>query len=178
MDSLNKKIGMSNIRIVEYKPEHQPYFEKLNRAWIEKYFEMEGRDIGALTRPDETIIRKGGAILMATYNGVIAGTVALKKVNDITYEFTKMAVDENYRRRGIAEELCYASFKKAKELGAEVVILFSNSILKPAITMYEKVGFRHIPIKNSEYKRSDVKMMITIEETIRFADEHYNNIKV
>jgi len=32
---------MNNIRIIEYKPEHQPYFEKFNREWIEKLFEME-----------------------------------------------------------------------------------------------------------------------------------------
>lgn len=169
---------MSSIKIIEYKPAHQPYFENLNRAWIEKYFEMETRDIETLTRPQETIIGKGGAILMATYDGMIAGTVALKKIDRVTYEFTKMAVDENFRRRGIAEELCYASFRKAKELGAETIVLFSNSILKPAIAMYEKVSFRHVPLKNSEYKRSDVKMIISIEEAIRAADEHFNYLKV
>lgn len=165
---------MSRINIIDYKKEHQPYFEMLNRAWIEKYFEMEQRDIESLTKPEETIIKKGGAILMAEYDGVIAGTVALKKVDGVTYEFTKMAVDENFRRRGIAEELCHASFIKAKELGAKMVILFSNSILTPAITMYEKVGFRHVTVENSGYKRSDVKMSITIEDAIQFANKHYN----
>ena len=132
---------------------------------------MEEKDIQVLTKPEEYIINKGGAILMAEYDGMMAGTVALQKTGTVTYEFTKMAVDERFRRKGIAEELCYASFRKAKELGAELIILFSNSILKPAIAMYEKVGFRHVPVGEPGYKRSDVKMMIFIEDAIRAAEQ-------
>ena len=96
----------------------------------------------------------------------MAGTVALRKVNDHTYEFTKMAVDEKFQRKGIAAALSHASFEKAKALGADTVILYSNSILKPAIHLYEKLGFKHVPVDNAEYKRSDVKMEISVSETI------------
>ena len=82
----------------------------------------------------------------------------------ILYEFTKMAVEEKFQRKGIAEALSYASFKKAKELGADEVILYSNSILKPAINLYEKLGFQHVPIGIGEYKRSDVKMAIELKK--------------
>jgi ribosomal protein S18 acetylase RimI-like enzyme len=148
-----------SITIVDYQPEHQYYFEKFNRHWIEKYFEMEPLDEYVLTQPEEAILKPGGAILMALYNGEVAGTVALRKLEGDVYEFTKMAVDENFQRTGIAEALSYASFKKAEELGATNVILFSNSALKPAITLYEKLGFKHLPIGIGEYKRSDVKMI-------------------
>src|SRR5687767_6363137 len=126
------------IEIVEYKHEHQPYFEQFNKAWIEKYFWLEAIDKYVLEHPDKAIIDEGGSILMATYDGVVAGTVALKKVNDEVYEFTKMAVDERYRRKGIAEALSYASFEKAKEAGATKVILYSNTALEGAILMYRK----------------------------------------
>ena len=153
------------ITIVDYQPQHQQYFEKFNRHWIEKYFEMEPLDEFVLTRPEEAILKPGGAILMALYNGEIAGTVALRKLEGNVYEFTKMAVDENFQRKGIAEALSYASFTKAEELGATNVILFSNSALKPAITLYEKLGFKHLPIGNGEYKRSDVKMIYELSST-------------
>jgi hypothetical protein len=55
---------MSSIKMVDYKPYHQPYFEKLNRAWIEKYFEMEQRDINVLTDPEEYLLKDGGAVLI------------------------------------------------------------------------------------------------------------------
>src|SRR6476619_5223869 len=98
---------MNPIKIVDYQPQHQPYFEKFNRQWIEEYFVMEPIDEFVLKHPGEAILKKGGAILMALYNGTVAGTVALKKMDDTTCEFTKMAVDENFRRLGIAETLSY-----------------------------------------------------------------------
>jgi GNAT superfamily N-acetyltransferase len=156
---------MSQITIVDYEPQHQPYFEKFNRTWIEKYFVMEVLDEFVLTNPGEAIIKPGGAILMAKYNGIIAGTVALRKLDATTFEFTKMAVEQSFQRKGIAEALSYASFEKAKQLGAKTVILYSNSILTPAIHLYEKLGFKHLPPENGEYKRSDVKMMIPVELT-------------
>ena len=154
---------MESISIISYQPEHQPYFEKFNRNWIEKDFGMEPTDEYVLTRPAEAIIETGGAILMATYNGQIAGTVALRKIDESTYEFTKMAVDETYRRKGIAAALSNASFEKAREMGASTLILFSNSLLKPAITLYEKLGFKHVPVTTiGQYKRADVKMEISV----------------
>ena len=157
---------MNLIKIIEYEPHHQMYFEKFNRHWIEKYFVMEAVDEFVLTNPEEAILKPGGAILMAEYDGEIAGTVALRKANETTYEFTKMAVDKNFQRKGIAEALSYASFEKAKELGAKKVILYSNSILTPAIRLYEKLGFKHVPVGNPGYKRSDVKMEISVSKKI------------
>lgn len=165
---------MESIKIIDYRPEHQAYFERFNRAWIEKYFVMEPVDEFVLSNPDEALLKPGGAILMATCDGEIAGTVALRKVSDSTFEFTKMAVDEKFRRKGIAEALSLASFKKAKQLGAETVILYSNSILTGAIRLYEKIGFKHIPVNNTEYKRSDVKMQIEISEIVESTFEPLN----
>src|SRR4030095_4111907 len=96
---------MGMIEIVDYRPEHQPYFEAFNRAWIEELFEMEPVDEWVLTNPDKAILETGGAILMAEYNGIVAGTVGLRKVDDQTFEFTKMAVDPGFRRKGIAEAI-------------------------------------------------------------------------
>lgn len=153
---------MNSIKIVDYKPIHQPWFEKFNRYWIEKYFVMEPVDEFVLTNPEEALLEPGGAILMAEFDGEIAGTVALRKIDGTTFEFTKMAVDNKFQRKGIAEALSHASFKKAKALGADKVILYSNSVLTPAISLYEKLGFEHVPGADVEYKRSDVKMEILV----------------
>jgi ribosomal protein S18 acetylase RimI-like enzyme len=150
---------MAAIEIVDYQRRHQPYFEAFNRAWIEELFEMEPVDEWVLTNPDKAILEGGGAIIMAEYNGIPAGTVALRKVAPGVFEFTKMAVDSNYRRKGIAEAICYASFLKAKELGA--------------IKLYEKIGFRHLEVEPGVYKRANVKMEIGIEEAVNAA-KNYN----
>jgi ribosomal protein S18 acetylase RimI-like enzyme len=150
------------IFILDFRPEHQPYFEGLNRAWIEKYFWLEEIDKYVLQNPEEAIIHQGGAILMATCDGVVAGTVALKKLNDEVYEFTKMAVDPNFHRRGIAEALSYAAIEKARWLGAEKIILYSQTGLLAAISLYKKLGFVEVPMDTDVYKRSDIKMERTI----------------
>lgn len=170
---------MSNpITIVDYRPEHQPYFEKFNRAWIEAWFEMESVDEWVLTNPDKAILETGGAILMALFDGEVAGTVGLRKVEEDTYEFTKMAVDENFRRKGIAEAISYASFIKAKELGAQQVILYSNTKNAGAIKLYEKIGFRHLEVEPGVYKRANVKMVIDISTAVKAAEQYEQSLLV
>jgi ribosomal protein S18 acetylase RimI-like enzyme len=157
---------MSPIRILDYEPVHQPYFEKLNRAWIEQMFEMEPVDEWVVTNPDKAIIETGGAIIMAECDGTIAGTAGLRKVDEHTYEFTKMAVDENFRRRGIARAISLACFVKAKELGAKEVILYSNKKNADAIKLYETIGFTHLTVEPGVYLRANVKMSIGIEKAM------------
>ena len=153
---------MNLITIIDYKNEHQPWFEKFNRDWIEADFEMEPLDEYVLSNPEEAILQKGGAILMAMYDGQPAGTVGLRKITDTVFEFTKMAVDKNFRRKGIAEAISLASLEKAKQLGATDVILYTNTKSAAAIRLYEKLGFTHLPLEPGVYKRADVKMMINV----------------
>ena len=166
---------MSRIAIIDYEPHHQPYFERFNRDWIEEMFVMEPVDEWVVTNPDKAILEPGGAILMAVYDGQVAGTVGLRKVDALTFEFTKMAVDRSFRRKGIAEALSYASFEKAAAMGANRVILYSNTRNADAIKLYEKLGFQHVPVEPGVYERANVKMVIPIEEAIRAA-ARYNQV--
>ena len=154
------------IAIIDYNSSYQPWFEKLNRRWIEKHFYMEEVDEYVLKNPEEAIIAAGGLILMATHNGEIAGTAALRKLSDQQYEFTKMAVDESFQRKGIAAALCDACLSRAADLGAQSIVLYSNSILIPALKLYEKLGFRYLAPDNMEYQRSDIKMMLDIRDLV------------
>lgn len=161
------------LEMVEYKPEHQPWFEKLNREWIERYFWMEPIDVEVLQHPDKHILEKGGTIFMASSEGEIAGTVALKFVEPGVYEFTKMAVDEKFRGQKIGRALAEAAIEKAKKLDAHKIILYSNTILSPAIALYRKFGFVEVPL-DGPYKRSDIKMELELKKvkekiTIRLA---------
>lgn len=152
----------NKVIIVDYLPEHQPAFERLNRAWIEKYFAIEPIDQQVLTQPDIHLIHPGGCIIMAKYEGVLVGTVALKKEDSKCFEMTKMAVDEKYRGKGIGELLANAILHKAKVLGADKVILYSQTQLAPAISLYRKIGFKEIPLECGKYSRCNIKMEISL----------------
>jgi GNAT superfamily N-acetyltransferase len=151
------------ITILDYEPKDQPWFEKFNRAWIEQFFVMEDIDVQVLQHPDQYILAKGGSILMAYVDNEVAGTVALKKSSEGVYEFTKMAVDDMFRGKGVGKELALAAIEKAKRLGALKIILYSSSKLQPALTLYKKLGFVNIPV-DGPYKRSDVKMELIIKK--------------
>ena len=154
-------IVINNLRIEDFRPEDQPWFEQLNRQWIEKYFRMEPVDVLVLEQPDGHIIRKGGAILMARYGKKVAGTVALKFVDEGVYEFTKMAVAPEFRGMGIGKALSDAAIRRARHLNANKIILYSNRILSPAIDLYRKIGFVEVPL-DGPYMRSDIKMAMTL----------------
>src|SRR6188768_641302 len=111
-------MDVMQLSILEYRPEHQPWFEKLNRDWIEKFFWMEPIDFEVLQRPEDHIIKHGGSILMISCDQEIAGTVALKYASPGVYEFTKMAVSEKFRGQKIGQALAEAAIAKARSLGA------------------------------------------------------------
>ncbi len=149
------------LEIINYKPVHQPWFEKLNRHWIEKYFSIGPIDELVLQNPETHIIENGGAILMAQYQHEVAGTVALKFVEPGVFEFTKMAVAETHQGKKIGETLAHVAIQTAKERGAKKIILYSNTILHKAINLYRKLGFVEVPL-DGPYKRSDIKMELSM----------------
>lgn len=160
---MESAIQQTMTEILDYHKEHQPWFEKFNRDWIEKYFLMEPLDFRILQNPEETILMDGGYIFMASFEKEMAGTVALKFVSKGVYEFTKMAVDEKFRGKKIGEALALAAITKAKENGAEKIILYSNTILEPAIRLYKKLGFLEVPV-DGPYQRSNIKMELMLNE--------------
>jgi GNAT superfamily N-acetyltransferase len=149
------------VSILNYQSGHQPHFERLNRQWIEKYFWMEPVDVAVLQHPDEHILAPGGYILMAEYKNDIVGTVALKFVQTGIYEFTKMAVDENFQGLKIGKLLAEAAIEWCRTKNAGHILLYSNTKLVPAISLYGKLGFREVPL-DGPYKRSDIKMQLDL----------------
>lgn len=149
------------LEIIDYRSEHQPWFEKFNREWIEEHFWMEHIDTAVLQNPEKYIINTGGAILVASFNKAIAGTVGLKRSDDGIYEFTKMAVDKKFRGLKIGQALAEAALEKAKQLGAQKIILYSNTKQAPAIALYRKLGFIEIP-NDGLYERGNIKMELTL----------------
>lgn len=147
------------IKMISYKSEYQPYFENLNRIWIEKDFILEPLDQRVLSSPEEYIIKDGGRILFAQFNDQIIGTVALRKLNAQTFEMTKMAVDENYRGLGAGKKLIEAVIEEAKKLKAHNLVLYSNTKYNsPAIRLYFKMGFKELPLEPGVYARANIKM--------------------
>ena len=149
---------LADLHIVPFQPNLADYFKELNLAWVRKYFFVEPLDEEMLSHPQENIINKGGQIFFAQLNKEVVGTFALLKVQEGVFELSKMAVVEKMQGKKIGNQLLEFAIDQAKQLGAQKLILFSNTKLSPAIHLYKKYGFTEVPIGASEYKRSDIKM--------------------
>lgn len=151
-----------NISIQDFRPFHQQVFKDLNYEWISKYFEVEESDVKMLEDPKANIIDNGGAILIAYLDGEPVGTCALIKMENEIYELAKMAVSPKAQGNQIGYKLGLATLKKAKSLGAKALFLETNSVLKPAIALYKKLGFKEACGHASPYSRCNVQMELKL----------------
>jgi ribosomal protein S18 acetylase RimI-like enzyme len=153
----------NTIEIIPFTSNLAANFATLNKAWVQKYFVLEPLDEKMLADPEKFYINEGGFIYFASFNGEVAGTIALLKVTDSIFELSKMAVDEKFQGKRIGNVLVDYCLKEAKRLQLEKVILYSNTTLGPAIHLYEKYGFKEVPDFKSEYKRANIKMELALK---------------
>lgn len=146
------------IEIIPYSPELKDHIKTLNYEWLEEYFHVEEGDRISLSNPQEQILDKGGWIFFAKVGEEICGTASLLKKTDTVYELGKMAVSKNVRGLGIGNALMEHCLKVAKEQHIEKLILYSNTILTPAIQLYRKYGFEETELERGVYERGNIKM--------------------
>jgi DNA-binding MarR family transcriptional regulator/GNAT superfamily N-acetyltransferase len=165
----------SEVRIIDCTPQYYKDFRKLNEEWITKYFRMEEADYRSLDHPEEYILSRGGHIYIALYKGEPVGTCAIIRQSADpagkseapssdapVFELAKMAVSPLTQGMGIGMLLGQACIEKARALGAKKVYLESNTRLKPAISLYHKLGFNKIAGPPSPYERSDIQMELVL----------------
>jgi DNA-binding MarR family transcriptional regulator/N-acetylglutamate synthase-like GNAT family acetyltransferase len=159
-----KERESSHVEIVAYEPKHQAVFKQLNEEWISSYFKMESSDYKALDNPEEYILNNGGFIFVALYYGEPLGVCALIKMNDPKYDFelAKMAVSPKAQGLSIGSLLGNAIVEKAKSLGASSIYLESNTVLKPAVNLYQKLGFQKVAGKATPYERCNIQMELIL----------------
>jgi GNAT superfamily N-acetyltransferase/DNA-binding MarR family transcriptional regulator len=160
-----KQRESSQVKIVDYSPRYAKAFKSLNEEWISTYFKMEEADHKALDDPHGYILKKGGHILVALLDGEPVGVCALIKMKDpvYQYELAKMAVSPKVRGKGVGWLLGQAVIEKARSLGAASVYLESNTLLKPAISLYHKLGFQKVAGRPTPYERCNIQMELKLK---------------
>jgi DNA-binding MarR family transcriptional regulator/GNAT superfamily N-acetyltransferase len=154
-----------NVQIIDYEPKFQQDLRALNIEWISTYFKMEEADYKALDDPEGYILKKGGYIFVALYNNEPVGVCALLKMENHAYEYelAKMAVSPKAQGKNIGWLLGQAIIEKAKSLGAANLYLESNTILKPAINLYNKLGFQKVVGHATPYERCNIQMGLNLK---------------
>ncbi|MFV5684619.1 GNAT family N-acetyltransferase [Flavobacterium sp. GB2R13] len=148
----------NTVEIIPFTTALTEPIKTLNIEWLKKYFKVEPKDEIVLSNPQGEIIDKGGMIFYAKYSDKIIGTVSLIKIDETTFELSKMAVTDGVQGLGIGKKLMVYCMDVAKKEGIKKLILYSNRKLLPAIHLYKKFGFVEIALEGGVYERADIKM--------------------
>ena len=153
---------MHNLRIVPFHKKYSSTFYHLNKIWIEESFSLEESDKFDLLDPEESIMNKGGEIFFVLIENKPIATAAMIPIKSDTYELAKMTVDAKYRGNGIANKLMNKCILFAEEKEAKEIILITNDTLVIARNLYDKYGFKEVPLDSDKYLRGNVKMTLNL----------------
>jgi len=104
-----------------------------------------------------------GALFIAVHEGTPAGCIALHALDGKEIcEMKRLYVRPAFRSHSIGIKLCDVLIRKAKEMNYKVMVLDTLKRLKPAISLYKRLGFRDTepyysnPLKDVVYMRKEL----------------------
>ena len=104
-----------------------------------------------------------GALLLTKQGDQFAGCVALRRLEDQVCEMKRLYVRPAFRGRRIGRELAIRVLEDARQIGYRIMRLDTLAWMKPAITLYEQLGFQRIdpycynPQSDAVYMQFDLR---------------------
>ncbi len=155
------------MHVVEYDAKYRQAFIDMNTAWIEKYFDhLEEEDIATFASLDEIVDQGAMIFFVIEGNDVLAACMTHVLIDD-TWEICKLASNFNIEHKGAGSLVFKAAMDYAIAHGAKRLFLISNTILKPALHIYEKYGFYEIKLDDYEYDRGDIAYEYIVKDAAK-----------
>src|SRR5258708_1861932 len=125
---------------------------------------LEEEDPFTLHHPDKAYLEKGGFVFFALYDKKVVGCVALKRLDEETFEFAKLFIDPATRKLGIATKLIERCITRCKENEAKQLWLQTTMSMPQAHKLYYKLGFgdREAPKQMEVLKRTEKIMCMDL----------------
>lgn len=139
------------------------------RELFVEYAESLGFDLGFQDFQDELADLPGdyaqpkGALMLAIYEGEIAGCVGMRRFAEGVCEMKRMYVRPEFRGRSIGRAMSQAMIEAAKRAGYKTMRLDTLSTMVEAISIYRSQGFKTIepyrcnPIEGAVYLELDLE---------------------
>lgn len=80
-------------------------------------------------------------LLLACFDGTLAGCIALRRLDDERCEMKRLYVRERFRGHGIARALVSALLSEAAAQGYSLMLLDTLPALSSALSLYTSMGF-------------------------------------
>ena len=167
---INEKLKIADelqqVQILDYKPSLKKYFYELAGNWLLEVLNgmLEEEDKYTLHNPDQAYLLKGGFVFYAMYNDKVVGCVALKRLDENTFEFAKLIIDKEARKLGIATKLIERCITRCKENAAKELWLQTTMRMPEAHKLYYKLGFedKSAPSQMMVLKRTEKIMVMEL----------------
>ena len=102
---------------------------------------------------EATYQNRGGFFdVLVTDNGEIVGSIGLHPVSKRTGELRKMYLKKTVRGQGQGRRLLEHALSRAKALGFKRVTLETADVLKAAVALYERYGFKEYVADHKSYR--------------------------
>jgi putative acetyltransferase len=115
------------------------YAQSLGFSLCFQNFDKELADLpGDYAPPD-------GRLLLAEFEGQVAGCVALHKLEDSICEMKRLYLRPQFRGRGLGRAIADRIIAEARTIGYQRMRLDTvEPVMKDAVAMYRRIGFREI----------------------------------
>lgn len=115
-----------------------------------------------LNDPFEKYGPPDGRLYLAVWNGIAAGCIALRRLDEHNCEMKRLFVRPGFRNQGIGGRLVQQILSDARKIGYQSMLLDTLPFLERAIQMYRNFGFQEIPIYNDSPMSSAIYMRLEL----------------
>ena len=137
--SLSVFQGRSPTQIAQARELFLEYAQSLGFSLCFQNFDKELAGLPGDYAPPE------GRLLLAEYNGQLAGCVALHKLEAGICEMKRLYLRPHFRGQGLGRALAERIIAEARRIGYERMRLDTvEPVMKDAVAMYRKLGFKEI----------------------------------
>lgn len=142
-----KQQAVAKVQILDYRPGLKEHFARLAEPWLRSVLNgtLEEDDKFTLFNPDRAYLDAGGFLFFASYQDEIVGCVALKRLDEDSFEFAKLFIEPRVRQLGLATRLIERCIGRCKENYARELWLQTTMAMPQAHRLYCKLGFGDRP---------------------------------
>lgn len=104
----------------------------------------DGADADLLNLEAHYAIAGGWFGVLAAPGGRIVASVGLRRMEPGVFELRKMYLEREFRGRGLGRSLLERALTEARLRGGRRIVLETATVLREAVAMYERYGFRRL----------------------------------
>lgn len=108
--------------------------------------------------------RPAGRLYLAYWDGVAAGCVGLRRLNETQCELKRLFVRPAFRGKQLGKQMVERILQDAKEIGYAEILLDTMPFLQSAIRLYRELGFAEIPCYNDSPLDTTIYMKLDLNE--------------